>query len=105
MANPIGVNQLSPHGYGDAQAQQGLLKEAPISGAPTTNSALATPQRNQRRASQGSQSAPNAPEAQMPPPTPTPAALVAGVWATLGSHPESSELVRQYAQRAQQNPA
>ena len=105
MPNPTGQNQLSPHGYGDVQAQKALLKESPISGAPQVAQALNAPQRGSQAVVRGSKSKGGGPaEAappQVPPPTPGVQAQVAQIWAAIAAHPDASPLVQSYAQRSQ----
>ena len=105
MANPSGANQLSPNGYGDVQAQKSLLRSAPISGAPTTASALNAPQRSQRRASKTRQPAQQQPVPDLPQaPQPTAQAQVGQLWSALAMNPDSSDLVKYYADKAQGQP-
>ena len=112
MANPTGQNQLSPHGYGEVQQQQALLKASPISGAPQVNKALNAPQNGSQRVRRGGGGARrgatgiNPPGGTPPPPVPAPtaSAQVAEIWAAVAANPEASPLVRQYAQRSQVNP-
>jgi hypothetical protein len=106
LPNPKGVNQLSPHGYGDVQKQTQLKRSAPISGAPLVAGALNAAQQNQRRAVR---SAPAATETgavgvgePQPPPQPTPQAIIGQVFAAAASYPGASPLIKQIA--AQANP-
>ena len=110
MANPTGQNQLSPHGYGEVQQQQALLKESPISGAPQVRRALNAPQNGSQRVTRGTRvggrgtsRATTATGGAPPPPVPTPtaSAQVAEIWAAIAANPDASPLVRQYAQRSQ----
>jgi hypothetical protein len=106
LANPGGINQVNRIAGPTPIKQQGeLTREAPMSGAALPGRALNSPRRNQRNAT--GQDAPaqeaGAAAAMIPPPAPPTDyhAQLAAIWNQLAAHSEASELVREYAARAQ----
>jgi hypothetical protein len=109
VANPDGKNQWggfsNEAAYGAKKRLQELSKSAPISGAPVAASALNAPRRSQKQAVEGAAPGPVAAPATMPLPAAPPeepvAQTSAQIWAELAAHPEASDLVKEYAARAQ----
>lgn len=101
MANPSGINQLSPHGYGQKKVQTALKRSAPISGAPMVAGALNAAQENQRRAVRGTQVGSSAAQAgpaqalQPPAPQPTVDAQINQIGRVVAAIPGASPLIKQ----------
>jgi hypothetical protein len=111
VPNPSGKSNLNfPVPYGGVKARTQLLKAAPVSGAPQAGSALNTPQRAQRQASQTRRpqqaGQTQTPAAAPTPPLPGPSVTlpypqqIATVWTAFGAIPGASELVLSYAAQA-----
>ena len=103
MPNPSGVNNFNRFApepaYGQKIQQRQLEQAAPV----PTNPAMNAPRRAQKRASQ-----PSAPQGQPAPPQaptgpPSQQFVAAQAWAQIASIPGASDLVKQYAARAQQS--
>lgn len=98
MANPEGTNGFykpEPK-YGDVKRQRELGKAAPMVSTPAVNA----PKTYQRRAVQGSQSAPKPQGGSGGTPMPYEQEL-ALTWAEIAAQPGASELVKAIAMRAQ----
>ena len=111
MANEGGANQFGGYqiqpGYGDVKKQTELIREAPMSGAPTSGRALGAARSDQKRAVRGTtQAAPAPPGAPAPAPTPptqiSPQQFALQAWQQIAAIPGASPLIQQYAARAQQ---
>lgn len=103
MPNPQGTNSFDRFGaetsYGAIKRLTDSTKGAPLAGQQAATSALETPRRAKRRAAR--------PDQRQPPPIPSAAAAapslppLADAWAELAALPGASDLVKQFAQEAQ----
>lgn len=116
--NVQGTNQFGQHPYGDIKKMRELAGSAPMSGAPTAGRAIDAARRAQRTAvAGGNKGAPPPTAAAGTPPGAPPALPVQGlpgnsnqqlaaqralVWRDLANTPGASDLVKAYAQQAQQ---
>lgn len=115
MPNPGGANQLGGYqiqpGYGDVKRQTELIREAPMSGAPTSGRALGAARSDQKRAVRGNPQATPAQPGQPAPAPPMPPAQISPqqfafqAWQQIAQIPGASPLVQQYAARAVQSGA
>lgn len=111
MPNPSGTNGgafIPEPAYGDVKRQQGLLRAAPISGAPVSTAAIETPRRSGQQAKRApsQQQPPAADPQQLPVETPPPpyGAQVAKAWAEIAASPGAAQfpILAQLAQAAEQ---
>jgi hypothetical protein len=103
MSNPFGENMFTPQpAYGDVARQTQLLKEAPISGAPTPGATAPTP----RPAPSGGGAVPDG-IMQMPAAHPKAEyyARLAATWGALAKMPGASEQVKLIAKAAKKTMA
>ena len=107
MPNPGGGNQFGNYQiqapYGDVKKQTELIREAPMSGAPTSGRALGAARSAQKQAIRGQQQPQAAPVG--PPPGPqaapvSPQAFTLAAWQQISQIPGASPLVQEYAARA-----
>lgn len=103
MANPYGVNQLGSDRvpYGQAKKMKQLSEEAPMSGAPIANAAVAAPQRARKRP----QPQQEAPPPMVPEYQPTPQLPQSELFSAIASIKGASPLVQSIFGQSQPVPA